>query len=274
MYDLNPMMLKSLHEPASRNKGANPAGADGREVELQTDNEYVQWRYKGYPQWNNLVSIESLKGETGKTGQKGERGEKGETGAPGPQGQRADAGPRGLQGEKGTAGLDGLDGKPGANGREVELNKSDTHIQWRRAGSSTWIDIIPLSDLKGAKGDKGEKGDVGEQGRRGEKGQKGDRGTMGAVGYTGAPGPAGPQGAPGSGGGGAVGSFKVYQQPVESPNGVRTTFTVPDNYVAGTLLVILNGLIEVFISELTANTFSFDTPPIGSDTILLNYAVL
>lgn len=43
--------------------------------------------------------------------------------------------------------LKGLDGKP------VELQKSDTHIQWRVQGASTWTDLISVSLLKGDRGD-------------------------------------------------------------------------------------------------------------------------
>jgi len=36
----------------------------------------------------------------------------------------------------------------GIDGREVELQKSDTHIQWRYVGGEVWIDLILLSDLQ------------------------------------------------------------------------------------------------------------------------------
>lgn len=40
----------------------------------------------------------------------------------------------------------------GSDGREVELQKTATHIQWRYVGTSTWIDLVALSDLKGDAG--------------------------------------------------------------------------------------------------------------------------
>ena len=43
----------------------------------------------------------------------------------------------------------------GDDGREVELRKSATHIQWRYVGELTWIDLVPLIDLKGIDGDDG-----------------------------------------------------------------------------------------------------------------------
>jgi hypothetical protein len=50
----------------------------------------------------------------------------------------------------------GQDGSDGADGREVEFNKSATHIQWRYVGDSVWIDLVALVDLKGDKGDQGD----------------------------------------------------------------------------------------------------------------------
>lgn len=46
--------------------------------------------------------------------------------------------------------LSDLKGDAGAN---IELQKTATHVQWRVAGSGTWANLIPLDDLKGAKGD-------------------------------------------------------------------------------------------------------------------------
>lgn len=76
-------------------------------------------------QWVKLCNI---KGEKGETGEKGEAGEKGET------------------------------GDPGIDGREVEFNTSDTHIQWRYVGESEWKDLVALSTLKGEDGTDGEDG--------------------------------------------------------------------------------------------------------------------
>lgn len=55
----------------------------------------------------------------------------------------------------------GKNGDDGADGREVELQTSSTHIQWRYAGETTWNDLVPLASLKGAKGDKGDDGNDG-----------------------------------------------------------------------------------------------------------------
>lgn len=43
----------------------------------------------------------------------------------------------------------------GTNGKEIELQKSTTHIQWRYVGDTNWNNLVALSDLKGEKGDTG-----------------------------------------------------------------------------------------------------------------------
>ena len=58
----------------------------GREIELQVGNGYIQWRYKGDMEWNNLISITDLQ-------------------VPGPPG------PQGIPGNDGMNGATGSDGK-------------------------------------------------------------------------------------------------------------------------------------------------------------------
>src|SRR5690606_14825217 len=54
----------------------------------------------------------------------------------------------------------GTPGEKGEDGREVELRKGETHVQWRYEGESSWRDLVALADLKGEKGDPGEIPDV------------------------------------------------------------------------------------------------------------------
>lgn len=56
------------------------------------------------------------------------------------------------------AGEDGEDGEDGTDGREVELQKSATHVQWRYVGDTTWTDIVPLSEITGVNGAPGADG--------------------------------------------------------------------------------------------------------------------
>lgn len=70
----------------------------------------------------------------------------------------------------------------GADGREIELQKTQTHIQWRYVGTEEWFDLVSLDEisfkhsdftpeqlqaLKGAKGDKGNPGTNGTNGKDG-----------------------------------------------------------------------------------------------------------
>lgn len=46
-------------------------------------------------------------------------------------------------------------GESGQDGREIELQKSDTAIQWRYVGDQKWIDLVQLSEIKGDPGNTG-----------------------------------------------------------------------------------------------------------------------
>jgi hypothetical protein len=43
-------------------------------------------------------------------------------------------------------------GDTGTDGREVELQASATHVQWRYAGSTAWSNLVPLSEIRGPQG--------------------------------------------------------------------------------------------------------------------------
>ena len=87
----------------------------GREIELQVGNGYIQWRYKDEEEWNNLISIDSLKGVQGPQGPKGDIGPKGEKGE---QGLPGETGPQGIQGPKGDKGIQGIQGPQGEKGQD------------------------------------------------------------------------------------------------------------------------------------------------------------
>ena len=81
-----------------------------------------------------------------------------------------------------------LKGNTGDNGKSIEIQKTDTHIQWRQEGGQ-WINLVALADLKGDKGEQGLqgiKGDKGEQGIKGDKGEQGIKGDKGEQGRDGA----------------------------------------------------------------------------------------
>lgn len=91
-------------------------GGDGPAIEIQNSGTYIQWRVTGAVSWNNLIAIADL------------------------------VGPVGATGAAGNNGIDGTNGTNGSNGREVELQTTSTHIQWRLAGDS-WQDLVALADI-------------------------------------------------------------------------------------------------------------------------------
>ena len=119
---------------------------NGKQVELQKNDTHIQWKYTDEDEWKDLISIEELKGE------------------------------RGEKGEQGVAGRDGVDGK------NIELQKTSTHIQWTIQGEDSWNNLIDLSELKGEKGDTGLQGERGETGLQGEQGVAGKDGADGTNG--------------------------------------------------------------------------------------------
>ena len=57
-----------------------------------------------------------------------------------------------------------IDPLAGADGREVLLQKGDTHIQWEYEGDEEWTDLVALTEITGEQGEKGDKGDKGDTG--------------------------------------------------------------------------------------------------------------
>lgn len=75
----------------------------------------------------------------------------------------------GEAGPSGNQGIPGNPGNPGSDGREVEFQKTATHIQWRYVGGS-WTDLVALVDIKGDQGVQGNPGSDGTNGTDGTDG--------------------------------------------------------------------------------------------------------
>lgn len=187
--------------PSGRSCSAVPA-EEGGSMELRCDGTHIQYRTNGGA-WDNIVAVGDLRGPAG------------EVGEPGPAGER---------------GFIGV----GIDGREVELQATATHVQWRYVGGS-WANLVALSAItgpagaagtpgaagvagapgiqgpagatgatgaqgvQGVKGDKGDKGDTGNTGAQGTQGIQGIQGTAGSAGATGAAGTNGTNGTNGLG---------------------------------------------------------------------------
>lgn len=73
-----------------------------------------------------------------------------------------------------------LIGPAGQDGREIELRKTDTFVQWKYVDDINWTNLIALSELKGPQGNtglQGPDGPVGPQGNTGEPGYTPQKGT-------------------------------------------------------------------------------------------------
>jgi len=122
--------------------GGGGGGGDGRQVQLQKTPTHVQWRYSGDLTWTNLIALSELVGATGSAG------------------------------STGASGANGTNGTNGSNAKELELQKTLTHIQWRRAGEA-WNNLALLTDLQGAAGTNGVNGTNGSNGVNGTNGSNG-----------------------------------------------------------------------------------------------------
>lgn len=118
---------------------AGPQGVNGRDGRDFTYDMFTQ------------EQLEKLKGPKGDQGDIGPMGPQGQTGPAGPIGP---AGEQGPAGQTGPQGLQGERGQNGQDGREIELQKSSTHIQWKynTEDTSAWKDLVALSEITGPAG--------------------------------------------------------------------------------------------------------------------------
>lgn len=118
-------------------------GADGKEVQLQVADGYIQWKYDADSDWQNLIAVSALQGMKGDKGDQGEKGEKGDSGDTptigangnwwisgvdtGVKASGGSASGSGSSSGSSSAGKDGQDGQDGASGvgiAELALNES------------------------------------------------------------------------------------------------------------------------------------------------------
>ena len=55
------------------NLAGGGGGSNGREIELQVGNGFIQWRYVGESDWKNLIALSTLEGKQGAKGDKGDK---------------------------------------------------------------------------------------------------------------------------------------------------------------------------------------------------------
>ena len=127
-------------------KGAK--GDPGANIELQKTATYIQWRVVGGT-WANLIALSELKGDTGKTPAIGSITAQSVASGQNPTFTLTNSGNVDAQGNPIYTGEIKI--PAGAEGKNLELQKTSTHLQWRVEGGS-WANLIPLSDLKGDTG--------------------------------------------------------------------------------------------------------------------------
>lgn len=67
--------------------------------------------------------------------------------------------------QSGESALDAGSGEPSEDGREIELQKTATHVQWRYVGDASWTNLVALTDITGPAGANGTNGVDGADGR-------------------------------------------------------------------------------------------------------------
>jgi hypothetical protein len=129
-------------------------GEDGKEVEIQKTSTHIQWRLQGGT-WVNLIALSELIGAKGdsfkidKSGLESELSDYDDEQV-GFTFLATDTGLMYILQSDGWS--DGVPFGKGEDGKNVELQVTATHIQWRLQGDSAWVNLIAISTLKGADG--------------------------------------------------------------------------------------------------------------------------
>lgn len=122
--------------------------------EVRNNGTAIQWKYSDEADWHDLVALTELRGAAGENGKNGTDGKDGINGVDGKDG--AD-GKNGKDGIDGANGKDGINGTDGINAKSIEVQRAETHIQWRYEGDE-WQDLVAIADITGPTGQKGADG--------------------------------------------------------------------------------------------------------------------
>ena len=121
--DGNWQKIVSLEDLKNKDNGTNKednkkesSKSDSREIEIQKNSLYIQWRYAGESEWKNIIAYSDLKGKDGRDGRDGLNGQNGKDGRDGINGKNGLNGQNGRDGQKGDKGDTGAAGATGAMG--------------------------------------------------------------------------------------------------------------------------------------------------------------
>ena len=117
-------MLMVLGLIFSAGCGKQPTSPASDRLELRNNGTAIQWKYSNETDWHDLVSLDEL---------------------------------RGAAGENGKDGIDGKDGTDGINAKNIEVQRAETHIQWRYEGDE-WQNLVAIADIEGPAGQNGKDG--------------------------------------------------------------------------------------------------------------------
>ena len=96
-------------------------------------------------------------GKNGINGTNGKDGINGVDGKDGADGKNGKDGIDGANGKDGADGKNGINGKDGINGKSIEVQRAETHIQWRYEGGE-WQNLVAIADITGPAGQNGADG--------------------------------------------------------------------------------------------------------------------
>ena len=105
--------------------------------EVRNNGTAIQWKYSDEADWRDLVALTELLGAAGENGKNGIDGKDGSNGADGKNGINGTNGKdgiNGVDGKDGADGKDGINGTDGINAKSIEVQRAETHIQWRYEG--------------------------------------------------------------------------------------------------------------------------------------------
>ena len=147
--------------------GCNKAAKSNTALpEVRNSGTAIQWKYSDEADWRDLVALTELTGaagEAGKDGADGKDGKDGSNGADGKNGINGTNGKDGINGVDGKDGINGVDGKNGIDGKDginaknIEVQRAETHIQWRYEGGE-WQNLVAIADITGPAGQNGKDG--------------------------------------------------------------------------------------------------------------------
>ena len=111
--------------------------------EVRNNGTAIQWKYSDEADWHDLVALTELRGAAGENGTDGKNGKDGSDGKNGINGTN---GKDGINGSDGKDGINGVDGKDGINAKSIEVQRAETHIQWRYEGGE-WQNLVAIADI-------------------------------------------------------------------------------------------------------------------------------